>query len=190
MHRITLHDIMTNDLDDLFQGAKADVFYSDPPWGEGSLKFWRTHIGQKGHTVDWENFVRRVKFLCDRHVTGSRFIETGLRFEKDIIAIFGEPQGRYVTKYKGGGKIVDNILLGYGEQPKVDPSGKTGIDVALIVLSSLPTAPKSVFDCCVGLGTTAKVAKKLGLTCYANELDPKRAARTMKILDFALVGKD
>ena len=164
MHRITIHDIMTNDLDDLLQGVKVDVFYSDPPWGEGNLKFWRTHNGQKGHTVDWGMFVRRVKFLCDRHVSGPVFIETGVRFENDIIAIFGKPQGRYVTKYKGGGKILPNLLLGYGEQPKLDPSGKTGLQVPLTVLSSLPTPPKSVLDCCVGLGMTAKVAKKLGMT--------------------------
>jgi len=192
MHRITLHDIMTNDLDDLMQGEKVDVIYSDPPWGEGNLKFWRTYNGQKGHNVDWEKFVRRIKFLCDKHVKpgGSVFIETGMRFDKDIMAIFGQPQGRYIIKYKGGGKVLDNVLLGYGPQPKIDPTGKTGIQVALSVLSSLPTPPKSVLDCCVGLGTTAKVAKKLGMTCYANELNPKRAAKTMKILNFNLVGKD
>ena len=97
-HRITMHDVMTNDLDDLFQGAKADVLYSDPPWGEGNLKFWRTHNGQKGHPTDWTAFIHRIKFLCDRHVSGSLFIETGMRFEKDIIAVFGQPQGRYVIK--------------------------------------------------------------------------------------------
>jgi hypothetical protein len=181
---------MTSDLDDLFQGNKADVFYSDPPWGAGNLNFWRTYNGQKGHDTDWMKFVRRVKFLADRHTTGPKFIETGLRFEQDIIAVFGKPQGRYIIRYKGGGKVLDNLLLGYGEQPKLDPSGKTGFDVPFTVLSSLPTPPKSVFDCCVGLGTTARVAKKLGLVCYANELNPKRAAKTMKILDFALCGKD
>ena len=188
-HRITIHDIMTNDLDDLFQGQKADVLYSDPPWGEGNLKFWRTHNGQKGHHVDWVAFMRRLKFLADRHVKGSLFIETGMRFEKDVESVFGKPQGRYVIKYKGGGQILPNLLLGYGEQPKNDPTGKTGFDVPFTALSSLPTPPKSVFDCCVGLGTTAKVAKKLGILCYANELNPKRAAKTMKILDFELVGK-
>lgn len=189
-HRITIHDIMTSNLDDLFGGAKADVLYSDPPWGEGHLKFWRTHNQQKGHPVDWVAFVKRIKYLCDRHVKGSIFIETGLRFEQEIINVFGKPQGRYVIKYKAGSKTLLNLLLGYGPQPTKDPSGLSGIKVAQTVLSSLPTKPQSVFDCCVGLGTTAKVAKKLGMTCYANELNPKRAARTMKILDFVLVGKD
>ena len=181
---------MTSDLDDLFQGAKADVMYSDPPWGVGNLKFWRTYNGQKEHNVDWVRFVQRIKFLADRHVRGSIFLETGMRFEQDIIDIFGKPQGRYVIKYKGGGKILPNVLLGYGEQPKLNPSGMMGFDVPFTVLSSLPTPPKSVFDCCVGLETTARVAKKMDLLCYANELNPKRAAKTMKILDFGLVGAD
>jgi len=180
---------MTDNLDDLFQGAKADVFYSDPPWGAGNLNYWRTQNGQKGHSTNWVEFIRRVKFLVDRHVSGSRFIETGLRFEDDIINVFGKPDGRYIIKYKGGGKVLPNLLLGYGEQPGLEPTGKTGFDVPYTVLSSLPKTPRSVFDCCIGLGATAKVAKKLGLACYANELNPKRAAKTMKILDFSLVGK-
>jgi hypothetical protein len=79
---MAMRDIMSDDLDDLFQGAKADVLYTDPPWGEGSLKFWRTLNGQKGHP---------------------------------------------------------------------------------------------------------KVCKKLGIICYANELNPDRAKKAMKILDFQLV---
>jgi predicted methyltransferase len=64
-----------------------------------------------------------------------------------------------------------------------------GVDILYTVLSSLPSIPKSVFDRCVGLGTTAKVCKKIGAVCYANELNPKRAAKTMKILDFEFIGK-
>lgn len=187
-HRITMHDIMTNDLDDLFGGTKADVFYSDPPWGEGNLKYWRTHNGQKGHPVNWIEFVKRVHFLWKRHVTGACFVETGVKFEKDVINIFGKPDGRWVIRYSS--QNLPNILLGWGEMPKLDPSGKKGFDVPFTVLSSLPTKPRSVFDCCVGLGTTAKVAKKLGIQCFANELNPKRAERTMKILDFSLIAKD
>ena len=187
-HRITMHDIMTNNLDDLFTGEKADILYSDPPWGEGNLKYWRTFNGQKGHPVNWIEFIKRVKYLCDRHVTGSCFIETGVKFEKDIITIFGEPQGRYEIIYSN--KNLPNILLGWGEQPKLSPHGKKGFDVPFTVISSLPTKPRSVFDCCIGLGMTAKVAKKLGIICYANELNPKRAERTMKILDFSLIAKD
>ena len=127
-------------------------------------------------------FVKRVKFLCDRHVKGPLFIETGIRFEKDIVSIFGNPDGRYEIQYKAGSKRLPNLLLGYGDQPKEDPSGKSGIDVPYTVISSLPVKPQSIFDCCIGLGSTAKVAKKLGIICYANELNPKRAEQAMKIL--------
>ena len=92
--------------------------------------------------------------------------------------------------HKDNHRLNHYTLLGYGEQPKLDPSGKTGLQVPLTVLSSLPNPPKSVLDCCVGLGMTAKVAKKLGMNCYANELNPNRVAKTMKVLDFVLAGKD
>jgi hypothetical protein len=188
MHRITIHDVMTNDFDDLFQGAKADILYSDPPWGEGNLKFWRTFNNQKGHPVNWLEFVKRVRFLWQRHVTGACFIETGVRFADDVIGMFGKPSCRYAIIYSS--QSLPNILLGWGEVPQKDPTGKKGINVPLTVLSSLPSKPLSVFDPCVGLGMTAKVAKKLSMTCFANELNPKRAERTMKILPFELVGRD
>ena len=176
---MTMRDLTLDNLDDLMQGQKADVFYSDPPWGQGNLKYWRTMNGQAGYEVDWLKFVERIKWLCERHVTGSMFIETGVRFEKDVVSIWGEPQGRYEIVYKAGNKYLPNILLGYGEQPTADPSGMTGWKIPHTVLSTLPTAPTSVLDCCMGLGTTAKIAKKLDIMCYANELNPNRASKTI-----------
>jgi hypothetical protein len=178
---------MLDDLDDLFKGEKADCLYSDPPWGLGNLKYWRTMNEQKGHTVDWFRFLERIKFLYERHVKGPLFIETGLRFEDDLVKVFGEILAKYEIVYGSGGKKFPNILLCWGAIPEKSPAGMTGFDVPYTVLSSLPNIPKSIFDCCIGLGTTAKVCKKLGVICYANELSRKRAERTMKILDFERV---
>ena len=190
MHRITIHDIMLNNLDDLMGGNKADVFYSDPPWGPGMLKYFRTHNNQKGHIDDWMEFVKRLKLICDRHVKGARFIEMSMKCESDIVKVFGKPQARYVQKYNAGSKALPNILLCYGEVPQKDPSGLGGVALPHTVLGNLPSKPKSVLDCCVGLGMTAKAAKKLGMQVYANELNPKRASRTMEVLNFTLVGRD
>jgi hypothetical protein len=176
---------MLDDLDDLFQGTKADVLYSDPPWGVGNLKFWRTHNHQKGHPVDWNGFVERIKFLYQRHVHGPLFLETGMKFEGDLVKVFGKPDHRYEIVY--GGTNLPNLLLVWGANPTVSPEGKKGYNVPYSALSSYEKKPTLIFDCCVGLGTTAKVAKALGATCFANELNPERAARTMKIMDFKLI---
>ena len=189
-HRITIHDIMSNDLDDLMQGEKADLLYVDPPWGSASLSFWRTHNKQKGHAINWEAFLQRIRFIYERHVTGGLCIETGLKFESGIVSVFGHPQGRYDVVYKSGGVLRPSLILIYGALPQKDPTGLNGYDLPYTVISALPHRPRSVLDPCVGLGTTAKVAKALGMTCYANELNPDRAAKTMRILDFQLVGKD
>ena len=142
---------------------------------------------QKGHDVDWFKFLSRIKFLYQRHVEGPLFIETGVRFEHDLVTVFGQPAAVYQILYGSGKQKLPNILMCWGAVPGESPAGMTGFDVPYTTLSSLPSVPKSVFDCCVGLGTTAKVCKKIGAACYANELNPKRAARTMKILDFEKV---
>ena len=38
-------------------GNKANIIYSDPPWGLSNLKYWRHHNGQTGHPVDWPRFL-------------------------------------------------------------------------------------------------------------------------------------
>jgi hypothetical protein len=175
---------MLDNLDDLFKGEKADCLYSDPPWGLGNLKYWRTMNEQKGHNVDWFKFLERIKFLYEHHIRGPLFLETGLKFEKDLEEVFGKPDARYQCLYGSGSKKLPNVLLCWGIVPGKSPAGMSGFDVPYTVISSLPTIPKSIFDCCVGLGTTAKVCKKINATCYANELNTKRASSTMKILDF------
>jgi len=174
---------MLNNLDELMGGQKADIFYCDPPWGAGMLKFFRTNNGQINHPDNWMEFVKRLKFIKDRHVTGSAFIEMGNKNEADVVEIFGKPQGRYIAKYKNG----TSLVLGYGEQPMGNPNGKTGIALVTEIISTLPSKAKSVLDCCVGLGMTVKAAKRLGLTVYANELNPKRASQAMKIMPFTVV---
>jgi hypothetical protein len=186
-HRISIRDIMFDNLDDLFKGEKAGCLYSDPPWGAGNLKYWRTMNEQKDHVVDWFQFLVRIKFLYERHVKGPLFLETGLRFETDLVKVFGKTDAKYEIVYGSSSKKLPNILLCWGAVPGKSPAGMTGFDVPFTVLSSLPSIPQIVFDCCVGLGTTAKVCKKIGAICYANELNRKRAERTMKILDFEQV---
>ncbi|GHV78618.1 hypothetical protein AGMMS49944_04090 [Spirochaetia bacterium] len=183
-HRISNRDIMLDDLDDLFQGEKADCLYSDPPWGLGNLKYWRTMNGQKGVNVEWIAFLERIKFLYQRHVKGPLFLETGVRFQGDLEGVFGKSDAVYTVIYN---TKLPNMVMCWGAVPRQSPEGTSGIQTPYTVLSTYGTIPNSIFDCCVGLGIVAKTCKKLGATCYANELNPKRMAVTQKILPFETV---
>ena len=186
-HRISTRDIMIDDLDDLFRGEKADCLYTDPPWGLGLIKYFRTLNGQKGINDDWFAFLGRIKYLYERHVSGPLFLEIGIKTECDLIKVFGTPDARYVKHYGSGSNKRPNILLCWGAVPAVSPADTNCFEAPVVVLSSLSNKPKSVFDCCIGTGATAKACKKTGVICYANELNPKRAQKTMQILDFEQV---
>lgn len=185
-HKISNRDIVNNSLDPLFmfdgKMEKADIMYSDPPWGLGNLKYWRTMNGQNGHDVAWMEFLEQLRYLRDRHVAGGTYIETGLRYEKDLEKVFGAPSAVYQIVYSS--KKFLNLLMCWGELPQKDPTGMSGMSVVNTVLQSLPHKPRSVFDPCVGLGNTAKGCKNIGAVCFANELNRKRMLRTAQILPF------
>ncbi|MFO7180884.1 MAG: hypothetical protein DIU78_019440, partial [Pseudomonadota bacterium] len=46
---------------DALAGSRADIIYSDPPWGPGNLYFWRTHNGESGRP-SWPGF---LETFCD-----------------------------------------------------------------------------------------------------------------------------
>jgi hypothetical protein len=182
LSRITTRDVMIDNLDELFMGIKADCLYCDPPWGEASMRYWRTMNNQKGHPVDWIAFLDRINYLYDRHVTGPLFLETGIRFENDLIRCFGKPNIRFLCKYKTGNKVLSNLLLCWGTQPTVDINGMSGFDIVFNCLSSYKHTPKIVFDPCFGKGMTARACKKINAVCFANELNNKRAKYATKTM--------
>ena len=182
--RISVRDIMLDDLDNLFNGEKTDAMYCDPPWGIGHIKYFRTLNGQKHkQSDDWLLFLERLKYLYNRHVKGPLFLECGPRFVNDLIQIFGEPSAKYECKY---GANLPFFVLCWGAVPS-NPVKFKDWRIPYTILSTISPIPKSVFDCCVGLGQTARACKEIGAVCYANELNPLRAKKTMKILNFEQV---
>ena len=41
-HTINCQTINEVNFNTLLEGRKANILYSDPPWGDGNLKFWAT----------------------------------------------------------------------------------------------------------------------------------------------------
>lgn len=176
LKKISNYDIMNNDLDILFENnIKADVMYVDPPWGLSNLKYWRTLNNQRNYPVDWILFLKRLYYIYKKH-SKTLYIETGIRFKNDLIDIFGKPSNIFLIKYESGKKWYPNLILVYDILFNECLTGKFGYDLVYSCLKNFKG--KIVFDPCVGLGLTAKVANDLEMSILCNELNIKRVNRT------------
>ncbi len=163
----------------------VDAVYSDPPWGAGNLKYWRTINGQTDHAVDWSGFLRAFFGHCERHCpNGPWFIETGVRFVDDVLACCNRTDASVLNcRYRGGSKWYPNRLILFGGKfPSlgIPEDDRYGLNLVRWALGDLPSGA-SVMDPCCGLGTTAKACRVLGLQFFGNELNEKRLAKTRAI---------
>ncbi len=93
-------------LSQALEGKKARYFYSDPPWGEGNLKYWQTinfkmnRVAPK--SVDLGAFLHQIFRLASTYCSGIVWIEYGVRW-RDEIKTLGESYG---LKHIGRADIV------------------------------------------------------------------------------------
>ena len=163
--------------------SRPDFGYSDPPWGEGNLKFWRTY-NHNGVPATYADFVGRFIGLM-KFVQRDIFLEMGLRWEDQWVEAFKQTGASIYDKWTlvyGSGKR-PNVLLrfGYSELPKwsgPDLNGLTGWNASYQALKAVysPSDVQLVLEPCVGKGLVAKSCKKLGLSLLANEINPDRLA--------------
>jgi hypothetical protein len=177
--KIYNEDIITSDLTEI---PICDCVYSDPPWGIGNLRYWRTMNGQPNYSSDWYFFLERFKHQCYTHSTTNApiLIEMGLRFVGDVKHFFGKPKQEFLCNYNSGKNR--NMLLVFGGSVG-DVAGMTGFNLVKTALSTLDPSPTSVLDPCAGKGTTLRVCRNLGISCYANELNTRRFQIARKYSD-------
>ena len=41
-HTVSNEDVQNVDFNKLLNGEKAHILYTDPPWGDGNMKYWCT----------------------------------------------------------------------------------------------------------------------------------------------------
>jgi hypothetical protein len=168
------------------QGNLADIVYSDPPWGPGNLKYWRTMNGQKTK-VDWENFIELFCFIVKKNTKKDAeiFVEMGSRWIdqlSDTMSNFGiiETQ-RFRCYYKCGSKRYPNYLWHSGTE--IDLRYREGgLRMTKEVIGIISKPGLIVFDPCCGNGMTAKCALHFDMYFAGVELNPKRAAKTKQII--------
>lgn len=207
------HGDVTDGCGDLLAVAghgSADFCYSDPPWGGGNLKYWRT-MNKKmnpatapdpntvpADKLDVTNFLRTyfrvVRLGC--HDDAVVWVEYGPRWRNDVVVRAGEVGLKVVAEgvpvYQSGKSVLPLVLLVFMWKPRPMP-GLTGFAERVKGVKGYPTLPaatagfgltagKTILDPCCGMGYTARLAVTSGMRFVGNELNEKRLGKTLATL--------
>lgn len=187
-HRLLCGDITKPDVvDTLMDGSKADVIYSDPPWGPGNQKYWHTmnRRGSKPRT-SWESFLCSFASVCAQHrkPTAPVFVEMGLRWTDDLDDAM-ERVGikmvrRWTILYGPRKKPLKNTVALYGAPcPPISlPEPRHGEPVTAAILESVISSGDIVLDPCTGKGMTARATHRFNGYFFGAELNPSRLKQT------------
>lgn len=185
-HRVAVGDVMLGAVQSVMGADKAAVLYSDPPWGEGNLRYWRTHAGDNARPT-WQAFVSAwcVDAACSLAPGGAVFVEMGERWADgfaDALAAVGVRVTRHWTvQYRSGGRLLPNALLYAGPRLRddFDPSALNGAALPRACVAEVAVPGGIVLDPCCGKGYSARAAVAAGLRFRGVELNPTRAEVTV-----------
>ena len=195
-HRVRHGDLM-QDLEGLID-CPVDMVYSDPPWGEGNLKYWGTMnykmTGQVVHPADLSPFLERYFCVTTDALKpdGIMFLEYGLRW-RPLILDFAKRFGLIVhgiaQPFYGSPKrpldlfimrkvphvLQESISHGYVASIK----GTSGYATLHAAAAPYCRPGMVVLDPCCGLGYTARLAINYQMKFIGNELNSARLEKTI-----------
>lgn len=186
-HKFLCGDIEKDNCSEIL-GAPHKIYmmYSDPPWNPGNARMWRTLSkldGDSGRKVEWASFVNQffdeIIPLHPDHI----FIEMGVKQTPEYINtafVRGLPQlqGIWSVFYN---YTHPNRLLYFSAVGKFtgNPEGMKNEPMTRHVFEHIAKPNEIVFDPCIGLGMTARMAHRFDMVCYGVELNPNRLKRTL-----------
>ena len=182
-HRLLCGDLTTGSVEALLGGERADVIYSDPPWGPGNQQYWHTHNARGSvPRTDWPGFLAAFCGVCAQHRTHEApvFVEMGMRWVDELDAAMAHAglrqQRRWAITYGPKSKPLPVTLSLYGPQDLPIDLGADmhGEPVTRTILSAVVTPGMVVLDPCTGKGMTARWTHRLGGCFRGNELNPRR----------------
>lgn len=198
-HTVTNADLMFIDIHkELLDGKSVDIMYSDPPWGEGNLKYWQTiakrHTGQTPNEVNYWAFLNKIFTIARDCVTEMVFIEYGQKWEADILDLakqYGLFHVKTIQTLYNAGQVerpLDLHIFAKHQfltlsQGCIDSVVNTkGQETLKQALTPFVKKGMSIIDPCCGMGYTAQFAINNQMTFYGNELNEKRLAKTIERL--------
>lgn len=185
-HRVVVGDVQLGAVLRCMDGTRADVIYSDPPWGEANLRYWRTHASDPARPR-WDLFVASwtASVAAVRAPNAPVFVEMGLRWADEFAQAL-ERVGivvtrRWTVQYRSGSRLLPNALLYAGAplREDFDPSDLDAEALPRACVAEVAVPGGVVLDPCCGKGFTARAAVAAGMRFRGVELNPARAEVTV-----------
>lgn len=197
-HRVR-HGDVNDGLADLMRGDRAQIMYSDPPWGEGNIKYWST-LNKKMNGVynipaSLDTFLNSVFGAAAQFVDGFMVVEYGVRW-RDMIQERGRaagfvPHGIVDIIYDSRDLPLDAHLFarpglefppGYGDTFRLTKGYRCTRNAVqpLAELVKRTNPDPIILDPCCGMGYTAQTAVDFGLSFRGNEINEARLAKTIR----------
>lgn len=196
-HRVRNGDVMTG-IDELMKSDKADIFYSDPPWGQGNLSYWQTinvrqNTGAQKSEVNHGLFIKNIFALAKEYAKNIVFIEYGQRWRDEIIALaqsYGLTSvGVIELLYASGSNKLKCDLHIFAKTPfdiqqeYIDSVyHTTGYKTLVAAVKPFVIPDGIILDPCCGMGYSAQAAVDNGMRFRGNELNKSRLEKTIKRL--------
>jgi hypothetical protein len=181
----------------MLQNKKVPIVYSEPPWGPITEKYWRSLANIPDSTHTYEEFIKKWCELISQ-VAGLKHIFCQQSYEFKYRNIFNsaikecgtwnlplrqEWEVYYGTPGRVSRKSTSSLLHFGVSNINSNPTKLTGINIAVNIFQGLLLKPHEwIFDPCMGIGLTSRIAHDFNLNCIGAELNPKRLEHTVKWL--------
>ena len=198
-HRVKHGNIMDG-IADLMEDKKADFIYSDPPWGQGNLRYWQTMNNKMNGTekkdIEYNNFISHFFNLIATYAQDICVIEYGCQWNEDIIKMSEKVgfkhYGSTVCYYKAGSNlrpcdlhfISKKSVINLTDEFKFNCTKKQDLALVEYIFDYLDIPNNGIcLDPMCGMGFTAQASINKGMTFYGNELNKKRLQKTIARLE-------
>lgn len=194
------HGDVRNGIDLLMGDETADLFYSDPPWGVGNLKFWQTKnlkdTGTPRTDQDLDDFLSHIFRIASRYTKRVVMIEYGIRWRDEIIKRGEAVNLKHLDviglRYKSGKGLLPLDLHVFSPSGGISALPRDyesqvrdtyGFDTLKKAVGPLCIKGDTILDPCCGMGYTARAALENGMTFRGNELNAVRLQKTINLLE-------
>lgn len=195
-HRIQ-HGNLMDGIDELMQGQQAQIFYSDPPWGQGNLTYWQTMNtkmnGVPPVDIELGAFLDEVFNQAVKYSKQWVLIEYGQKWA-DKVQEMGTSRGlkwhgKIELLYRSGSKLLPldlHIFSKNGGELPADYADSLyhthGFETLKRAIGPLAKQGEIIVDPACGMGYTAMAADMFGMAFRGNEINEKRLGKCRDFL--------